>query len=216
MNDTSRFARLAPLSGIAYALFFIAVSAFEGDELSDKASASKVMAYWSDRADTRLLVATLSGLGVLFLVMFAASLRGALRSHEPAEGSASAVAFGGAILAAGGLALSAMLTLGASRAADLGATDTVVTLNHLGQAAWLPSVIGFGTMLLATGVGGLLSGAFPKVVCWIAVVLGVAFLSGTIAGIVAYIATPLWIIAVSVILFRRSSRTESRVAGGSP
>ena len=55
-------------------------------------------------------------------------------------------------------------------------------------------------MLLAAGIGGLQSGTLPRVLGWAAVNLGIAFL--TPAGIVAFLLTPLWIMAVSVVLYR--------------
>jgi hypothetical protein len=204
MTTSSRFIRLTPLSGIAFVALMVAVISFEGEELDSNAAPADVLAYWSDRADTRLLVASLSAAALLFLLVFAASLRGALRSREPAEASASAVSYAGAVVAASGLALSACLTLAASRAGDAEVVDAVVTLDHLVQSAWLPITAGFAVMLLAAGIGGLRSGTLPKVACWAAMVLGVAFL--TPAGIAAFLLTPLWILAVSVVLFRGQSR----------
>jgi hypothetical protein len=204
MTTSSRFIRLTPLSGIAFVALMIAVISFEGEELDSNAAPADVLAYWSDRADTRLLVASLSAAALLFLLVFAASLRGALRSREPAEASASVVSFAGAVVAASGLALSACLTLAASRAGDAEAGDAVVTLDHLVHSSWLPITAGFAVMLLAAGIGGLRSGTLPKVACWTAMALGVAFL--TPAGIAAFLLTPLWILAVSVVLFRAQSR----------
>ena len=204
MTTSSKFIRLTPLSGIAFVALMVAVISFEGEELDSNAAPADVLAYWSDRADTRLLVASLSAGALLFLLVFAASLRGALRSREPAEASASVVSYAGAVVAASGLALSACLTLAASRAGDAEAVDAVVTLDHLVQSAWLPITAGFAVMLLAAGIGGLRSGTLPKVACWAAMVLGVAFL--TPAGIAAFLLTPLWILAVSVVLFRAQSR----------
>lgn len=204
MTTSSRIARLTPLSGIAFVALMVGVISFEGEELDSSAPPADVLAHWSDRADTRLLVASLSAAALLFLLVFAASLRGALRSREPAEASASVVSFAGAVVAAGGLGLSACLTLAASRAGDAGSADAVVPLDHLVQSAWLPITAGLAVMLLAAGIGGLRSGALPKVLCWAAMILGIAFL--TPAGIVAFLLSPLWLLAVSVVLYRAQSR----------
>ena len=200
MTTSNKIIRLTPLSGIAFVALMISVISFEGEELDAKAAPAAVLAHWSDRADSRLLVASLSAAALLFLLVFAASLRGALRSREPAEASASVVSFAGAVVAAGGLSVSAWATLAASRAADAGSADVVVTLDHLVQSAWLPITAGFAVMLLAAGIGGLQSGTLPRVLGWAAVILGIAFL--TPAGIVAFLLTPLWIMAVSVVLYR--------------
>jgi hypothetical protein len=204
MTTTNRIVRLTPLSGIAFVALMISVISFEGEELDADAAAATVLAHWADRADQRLLVASLSAAALLFLLVFAACLRGALRSREPAEASASIVSFAGSVVAAGGLSVSAWATLAASRAADAGSADAVVTLDHLVQSAWLPITAGFAVMLLAAGIGGLQTGSFPRLLCWAAVILGIAFL--TPAGIAAFLLTPLWILAVSVVLYRAQTR----------
>ena len=203
MTTTNRIVRLTPLSGFVFVALMISVISFEGEELGADAAPATVLAHWADRADLRLLVASLSAAALLFLLVFAACVRGALRSREPAEASASIVSFAGAVVAAGGLSVSAWATLAASRAADAGSTDAVVTLDHLVQSAWLPITAGFAVMLLAAGIGGVRTGAFPRFLCWTAVILGIAFL--TPAGIAAFLLTPLWILAVSVVLFRAQS-----------
>ncbi len=207
---SNRLSRLAPLSGILFVAFMVAVISFEGEELSDNASASTVLDYWADRADTRLLVASLSALAVLFLLTFAASLRGVLRGHESSEASASAVAFAGGIVAASGLTISAMVTLAASRAGGAGAEESTLALNHLVQSGWLPITAGFGVMMLAVGLGALRSAALPAALAWSAVLLGVAFV--TPASIFAFMAMPLWVIAASIVIYRKSSR-RTAVAG---
>jgi len=210
MTTSSKIIRLAPLSGIAFVALMVSVISFEGEELDSSAAPAEVLASWSDRADTRLLVASLSAAALLFLLIFAASLRGALRSREPAEASASVVSFAGAVVAACGLSLSACLTLAASRAGDAESAEAVVPLDHLVQSAWLPITAGFAVMLLAAGVGGLRSGTLPKTMCWVAMILGAAFL--TPAGIVAFLLLPVWILAVSVVLYRAQSRQRSPIA----
>lgn len=201
---TTKIARLAPLSGIAFVLTMIGIVALEGDELPAGATAQEVLAHWADRSDTRLLLTTLAAFAALFLVVFAASLRSVLRAREHAEASASAVAFGGGVLAAGAILTAGLINLSAARAGDDGAVDAVVALDHLAQSTWLPLTGGVGVMMLASGLGGIYSGALPKAVSWPAVLLGVLLL--TPGGLVGFLLSPLWIIAVSVIAYRRTSR----------
>ncbi len=200
---THTIARLVPLAGVAFVLTMAGVIAMEGDELPESAPPQDVLAHWADRSDTRLVLTTLAAFAVLFLVVFAAVLRGALRSREPAEASASAIAFGGGLVAAGGLTLSAMVTLSAARAGAQGSVEAVVPLDHLAQSTWVPVTAGLAVMMLAAGLGGLNSGAFPRALCWPALLLGLLLL--TPAGIIGFLLSPLWIIAVSIVLFRRAS-----------
>lgn len=206
---TTTIPRLVPLSGIAFVLTMVAVIAMEGDELSDGATSQEVLAYWADRSDSRLILTTLAAFAATFLIVFTASLRGALRSREHTEASASAVAFGGGVVAACGLVLSAMVSLSAARAGSDGSAEAVVPLDHLAQSTWVPVTAGLAVMMLAAGVGAIYSGALPKIVAWTAIVIGLLLL--TPAGLLGFLLSPLWIIAVSVILFRRSSRAKPSV-----
>lgn len=201
---TTTIARLVPLSGIAFVLTMVGVIAMEGDELSEGATSQEVLAYWADRSDSRLILTTLAAFAATFLIVFTASLRGALRSREHAEASASAVAFGGGVVAACGLVISAMVSLSAARAGSDGSAEAVVPLDHLAQSTWVPVTAGLAVMMLAAGLGAIRSGALPKVVAWTAILLGLLLL--TPAGLLGFLLSPLWIIAVSIILFRRSSR----------
>ena len=204
---TPNIARLVPLSGIAFVLTMVGIIAMEGDELPEGATAQEVLAHWADRADSRLMLTTLAAFAAMFLIVFTATLRGALRAREHAEASASAVAFGGGVVAACGLVVSAMVSLAAARAGGDGSAEAVVPLDHLAQSTWVAVTAGLAIMMLAAGVGGINSGALSKVVAWPAIVLGLLML--TPAGFFGFLVSPVWIIAVSVILFRRSSRSPS-------
>lgn len=113
------------------------------------------------------------------------------------------------MLAAAGIVVSGMVSLSAARAGGMGDADAVVPLDHLMQSTWVPLTAGIGVMLLATGIGALYSGALHKVVAWPAVVLGLSLL--TPVGLVGFMLSPLWIVAVSVITYRRTSQTSGQL-----
>jgi hypothetical protein len=204
---TLRLARLAPLAGVAFVAAAGTVVALEGDEPAESATTPQLVAHWADRADTALLGAFLAIAAALALLTFAASLRARLRSGEPGEATASLVAFAGATVAAAGVLTSAMVSLAAADAADEARADAVPALNALAQAAWLPITGGLATLLVAAGIGGLRSAALPAWLAWPAVVIGLAFL--TPAGLVAFLVAPIWLLATSVVLYRRESATPA-------
>jgi hypothetical protein len=205
----TKIARLAPLSGIAFVLTMVGIIAMEGEELSESASPQEVLSYWADRSDGRLVLTTFAAFAALFLVVFASVLRSTLRSREHAEASASAVAFGGGVLAAGAILVAAMVNLSAARAGGEGDAVSVVPLDHVVQSTWVPLTAGLGIMMLAVGIGSLYSGALPKLVAWPAILLGLALL--TPGGLPAFMLSPLWIIAVSVLTYRRLSHSAAPV-----
>lgn len=202
----ARIERLVPLSGIAFVATMLGVVSIEGEETPEGAGADEVLAHWADQSDTRLVMTTLAALAIVFLVTFTASLRGALRSREHAEASASAVAFGGGLLTAAGIGFSAMVSLSAARAGDEGEASVVVPLDHLAQSNWVLVTAGMAVLMLASGSGALMTGALPRILAWSALVLGLALV--TPAGFFGFMLSPLWIIAVSIVLYRRQGQSR--------
>jgi hypothetical protein len=199
--QTDRAQRLLPLAGILFVVVFVVANAITGSMPDQDSSAAKIFSYWDDHQGTQTAAAFLGTFAVVLFVFFAGALRSALRSSESEEVPYSAIAFGGAIITAGAGAVDSMLRLATASAADNGANATVYTLNQLNAFDWLPVVAGLSVMFIASGLGGLRTAALPKVLSWIALVLGIAFL--TPAGIVAFFAFPLWIIAASIVLYGR-------------
>jgi hypothetical protein len=199
--QTDRFQRYLPFAGILFVVVFVVTIAITGNSPDQDTAAQKVVSYWSDHQGVQTAAAFLGALGVVLFVFFAGALRSALRAGEPDQASYSAIAFGGAILAAAGGLLDSMLRLAASSAADNGADSAVYTLNQLNAFDWLPFVAGLSVMLIATGLGGLRTLALPKALSWSALVLGLAFL--TPAGIVGFFGFPFWTLAASIALYGR-------------
>lgn len=210
MHSTA-LARLAPLSGIAFVAFAAAVIALEGGEPSEDAAPAEILAHWVDRSDTSLLSVFLAAAAAVCLLAFGASLRAALRAGEPGEASASAVAFAGVTVAAAGLLFSAATALAASDAAEQRLVEATSALNALAQSSWVPITGGLAAMLLGAGIAGIRSGALPPILAWAAVVVGLSFL--TPAGLIGFFATPLWVLATSVVLYR-AGRSRSPAGSG--
>jgi hypothetical protein len=207
--QTNRAQRLLPLTGILFVVVFVIANAITGSMPDQDASAQKVVSYWDDHQGVQTAAAFLGALAVVAFVFFAGTLRSALRASEPDGVPYSAIAFGGAIVTAGAGAADSMLRLAAASAADNGAASAVYTLNQLNAFDWLPVVAGLSVMFIASGLGGLRTLALPKWLCWIALVLGVAFL--TPAGIVAFFGFPLWILAASIVLYGRGRSVGTAV-----
>jgi hypothetical protein len=199
--NTDRAQRLLPLTGILFVVVFIVTITIPGSMPDQDSSVQKVFSYWHDHQGVQTASAFLGALGVVLFVFFAGALRSALRSNESEQVPYSAIAFGGAILTAGAAAIDSMLRLATASAADNGATAAIYTLNQLNAFDWLPVVAGLSVMLIASGLGGLRTLALPRWLSWIALVLGVAFL--TPAGIVAFFGFPLWVLAASIVLYGR-------------
>jgi hypothetical protein len=212
---SERYQRFLPLAGILFSALLVVVLAISGSQPSDTASAQKVFSYWSDHKDAQLLGArVLIPLAALLLVFFGAGLRAALRSGEAGEAGYSSVAFGGALIAAAGLAVSGAVAAATANAADQGSQATVYTLHQLSSFDWVPWLAGFSTMLIAAGIGGLRSVALPRPLSWAAIAIAVALF--TPVGFFAFPLLLIWIAAVGVVLYRRQGQTATGVPAPSP
>lgn len=210
---TDRIQRFLPLSGALFAAVLAAGLWLTAGEPDNSASAEKTYVYWHAHHGLQLLGSlVLIPFGVLFLLVFAAELRRALRSGEAGEATYSPIALGGGILAAAGLGVTGSLGAAVATAANHHNQSATYTLAQLQSYDWVPWMIGFAVLLLACGVGGLRTNAFPKPVSISAIVLGVLCI--TPIGFFALFLVPVWAFCTSLALFRgqRSSRPRVREA----
>src|SRR3954470_16856897 len=201
--ETDRVNRLLPLTGVLFVVVFVVANVITGSTPDENSSAQKVFSYWHDHQGVQTASAFLGAFAVVPFIFFAGTLRSALRSTESEGVPFATIAFGGAIVTAAAGALDSMLRLAAASAADNGAVGAVYTLNQLNAYDWLPVVAGLSVMLIASGLGGLMTHALPKWLSWAGLVIGLAFL--TPVGIVAFFGFPLWILAAGPALYRRGS-----------
>lgn len=208
--QASNYQRALAISGLLFVALIVAAFAITVNQVDESASVDKAFSYWSDHKTAEIVSALLVHVAAVALVFFGAGLRSALRGGEGEESTYSVIAFGGAVFAAVGFAVAAWVSLAAATAADQGARDAVYTLNQLNSVNYIPFTAGLSVMMLGAGIGGLRSVALPKSASWVAIVLGVCFL--TPVGVIGFLVLPFWVIAVSVLLYRAQSGAGSRAA----
>jgi hypothetical protein len=203
-----RIQRLLPLTGVFFAAVMLSALYLTRGEADAGASPQAIFDYWHDHHGVQLVAAlVLAPYGAALLVLFATALRGTIRAHETEAALCSPIVLAGGIIAAVGLTFTGVLDAAVATSADHGARDAVYTLAQLQSYDWVPWVVGFGVMLLATGIGGLRTLTLPRPLSWSAVVLGVLFL--TPAGFLAAFALPVWTIATGIVLYRRNCGARS-------
>ena len=194
---TSRLERVAPLTGVAFAVVLAVGFLTAGDVPDTDASGAEVISHYDDSGEVLLGVLALLLCGVLFL-FFAGVLRARLRESGP-EWLAS-VAFGGAVTFAVGLGIFAMSQFALLDASDLEQPEVAQALNIIDNDNFAPAVIGLAVVLLATAWHVLASRSLPVWVGWVSLVLGVLAVAGPL-GFFAFLLFPLWVAAVAVVLF---------------
>ncbi len=210
MLQPSIYTRALAGCGIAFAVLIVAAFALAADQVDESASVADAFAYWNGHQSAEILSALLVHVAGVALVFFGAAVRSALRGGEGEESTYSAIAFGGAVFAAVGFVIAAWVSLAAVSAADQGAREAVYTLNQLNAVNWIPFTAGLSVLMLAAGIGGLRNAALPKPVSWVAIALGIGLL--TPVGAAGFLILPLWVIAVSVVLYRGPRAAVGRTA----
>ena len=204
--------RLAPLDGIAAVILWVAgVAVLQGPahQPPSDASGARALHFFQDHTGTILAGTFLFAAGSLFFLWFLGLIRAQL---GPAEGGTRRVS---SIAYAAGIAMAISLLLvpavhagGAINNVRLSPDAAQVYLGLNAAFYWAAGLSG-AVFLLATGLTSLASAAFPTWLGWVSIALAIWLLIVPIAWIALVYAFPLWLIAVSLLLWTRS-RTGSR------
>jgi hypothetical protein len=195
--------RLLPLSGIVFVALVVVTVLIGGSTPDATASGQKVMSYYADNEAQNIVGSFVLAAAVPFLVIFAATLATAL---WPAEGGRRPI--WELVLVGGGLVTGAVILIVAAThfaladSADEGfSAATLQGLNAVDSDAWVAFNGAFGVMMLGAA-GSLLSrvGA-SRWLAWAALVIGIALFI-PFADFIALLLTLLWIVVLSVMLFR--------------
>lgn len=202
--------RFAGLAGVIFSVLFVIGVIMLGNSPDTDAPSSEWMDYLND--DGRL-VSNIIGLylvvvaGLAFL-WFATHLRGLLRAAEGEPATITTFAFASAValvamLYAGGIALAtvpAALKLGDASLPE--SADIARFLPQMGYGfivvAGAFAAIGF---ILASSITIWRTGVLPQWVAWLGFLASLLLLAGVI--FFPMIALPVWVLAVSIVLFTR-------------
>jgi hypothetical protein len=193
---------LIPLTGVVFVILVIIGFAIGGEPPDADDPVREIVDYYVDDKDSVQFGAVVGGLAVVFLVFFFGYLRKILRAAEGEGGWLSAVAFGGSLILATGVAFDATISFAIAEAAEDIEPASVQALQALWDNDWVPIAVGMIVILFSTGISIVRYGALPKWVGWLAIVLGIA--AATPAGFIAFFGVGVWILTVSVILSMRA------------
>jgi hypothetical protein len=206
----------------AYAVLFIAVFLVGGSGPDTTTAGAKIIAdYHKSNAAVQISGYALV-IAAAVLIFFGAALRRALRrghAHwlaDAAFGGTIAItmaiadaAFGGTIaitMAIVGFVVTAYTMHDAVKTGDATVAQSINILDH---ANFVPAMLGLCCTFLATGLSSLRTGALPRWICLVSVILGVASPLGA-AAFAPFALFPLWVIVVAAILARRMRAINSQ------
>jgi hypothetical protein len=196
--------RLLCLSGAVFVILTVlAIVVLGGDTPSDGASAAKVASFYDAHQHRQVAAAFVLATALPFLVIFGAVLALALWPAESRRRPVwQVVLFGGTVLAAAAFALSAFIHFALADGADKLAAGTLQGLNVLDADNWIAFNSALGVMMLGAAGSLIPRARAHRVLGWIALVVGIALFI-PFADFFALLLTGIWMIVVSVMLYRR-------------
>ena len=214
MDD--RMERLAPLTGVAaVVLWIIGVFIAEGGSVPDNTStADQILQYFRDETTNILLGSSVFALGTILFLWFTGSLRARLWAAEGGSGRLSALTFAGAIgmtialLCAQVPQISAAIAVDEAEGVTLSA-QAAEALWHAGTGFFVVAEFMGVVFFFALALVALRTGALPKWLAWIGVVLGIIMLIPPIGWAAVIFGMPIWVLIASIWLFRSTASTTT-------
>lgn len=187
-----------PLLGILFVAVTVISFAVAGEPVGADKGARKVVDHYVDNKDAIQAGAALAGLAAALLVYFVGYVSKVLRRAAEADSILPNLALIGAAIMATGIAIDAMISFALAEAADDLEPAAAQALQALWDNDFMPMAVGLQVFLLSTGIAVVKTGALPKWLGWIAILL--AILAVTPVGFAAFVGGAVWIMIVSVVL----------------
>ena len=199
--------KLLHLSGIAFVLLVLVSIGIGGSTPGTDDSAAEVASFYNENEVRQFVTVFAFAATVPFLILFVVGLGPAIAARDDRNAPWGQVAIAGAILAGGGILVTAAIHFALLDAATGGEVvqEAVLATTFLDGSTWVAFNAGFGVMMLGAA-GLLLSAGFKRWLGWIALVLGIALFI-PFADFVALLLTLVWIVVTSVLLARGTPET---------
>lgn len=193
---------LAPLTGVAFLVVAIVAFAVGGEPPDASSSTEEIVSHYVDNKDSVIFGAVLAALAATLLIFFGATLSATLRAAEGVGGILSAVVLVGASVMAVGIAIDSTILFALAESVEDIDPASVQTLQALWDNDFIPIAMGTLVFLFSSGLSIVRTGALPKWLGWVAIVLAVTAL--TPIGFVAFLGSAVWVLVVSVVLTMRA------------
>jgi hypothetical protein len=209
-----RLARYAPLTGVLFVVLVVLAVIIGGETPDNGDSVREIGRFWRDHDTEQIWSSAIGAWGTLFFVWFAASLRSALRKVEEGSARLSTLCFGGAIVGATGLLTALGINFAIADGADDLSGAALKTLTVLSNGFFLPIAVGYAVFFIAAGIVAVRFAVLPVWLAWFTIVLGIVCI--TPVGFFALLVGMVWILVVSVMLYRREAGPAERPAPMEP
>jgi hypothetical protein len=205
---------LVPLTGVAFILVGVVSFIIGGEPKSADEPVNEIVDFYVDNKDSVQIGAVGGVVAGILLIFFGAYLRTVLRAAAGGDDMLSLVSFIGLVLVALGFAIDGTIAFALAEAVKDIHPVGVQALQALWDNDFLPIMLGIELFLLATGISVIRSGALPKWLGWLMIVL--AIVGVTPIGFAAFAGTALLVLVISILLAMRarSAQPPGRTALG--
>jgi hypothetical protein len=200
---------LVPLTGAGFIVVAMIGFIVGGEPKDAGHPATEIVDWYIDNKDSVEVGAFIGVAATVLLVFFGAYLRNVLRAAAGGTDMLSLVSFIGVVVVAVGFAIDTTILIALAERADDIDPIAVQSLQALWDNDFVPIALGILLFLWATGISVVRSGALPKWIGWIMILLGIVAL--TPLGFVSFIGTAVLILVISILLAVRA-RSAAPVA----
>ena len=193
---------LVPLTGVGFVVVAIIGFIVGGEPKDASHPATEIADWYIDNKDSVEVGAFIGVAATVLLVFFGAYLRNVLRVAAGGDDMLSLVSFIGIVVVAVGFAIDATISIALAERADDIDPIAVQSLQALWDNDFVPIALGVLLFLWATGISVVRSGALPKWIGWIMILLGIVAL--TPIGFASFIGTAVLILVISILLAVRA------------
>jgi hypothetical protein len=193
---------LVPLTGAGFIVVAIIGFIVGGEPKDASHPATEIADWYIDNKDSVEIGAFIGVAAAVLLVFFGAYLRNVLRAAAGGTDMLSLVSFIGVVVVAVGFAIDTTILIALAERADDIDPIAVQSLQALWDNDFVPIALGILLFLWATGISVVRSGALPKWIGWIMILLGIVAL--TPLGFASFIGTAVLILVISILLAVRA------------
>jgi hypothetical protein len=209
----TQHSRLAPLTGVVYAVLTLVAFATASGAPSSSASGAKVISFYEAHRSSARASDLLWMLGFAFFLLFAGTLRSHLRGSASGDALGAVVLAGASVFAAGAIIYFnfdfSLAVVPQHLAPAAAQTLNVLALNM----ALAPSAGGF-VFGIAAGLALVRGDTLPTWLGWVAIVIGVIAVSPAV--VVSLPLFALWAAVVGVLIWRRTPSVAVSAEAAAP
>jgi hypothetical protein len=206
--------RFVPLSGILAVIVIVVAGAIAGESPDGDDSLREIVSFYRENDGDQMLGSALFAWGAAFFLVFVSTLWKALRAAEGERRGASTLALAGGTIVVVGMTVFAGIGFTLGDFGDELNPVALQALNALNSDLFFPLAVGTAAFLVGAGVSMVQTGALPRWLGWVAIVLAVFAI--TPLGFVSVLAMGIWTLIVSVLLVRAQPAPPASSAPAAP